>query len=402
MSTVEDRVRDAFQADARTVRPETVPALRLPDHPRRVRRPAAAPGRWQSRPVRWLVPLSAAAAVALLAAGASVLSPGAPHRARLAHSPAAAHPAPVALPPGVPRYFIREYSPRANVDEEQVHATATGRVVSTVRPPRGWSLGPIAGTADPQVFLTAIEPSPGPCRTQLYRFRLSGRGQPGRLTSLHITVPGALAGEEPLAVTPDGRTAAYVASNCDGGPERVAVVNLVTRQARVWTRPDIGLGVAMVALSADGKRLSFSYDPGTQDGAPRFAVLDTSSPAGPLMRYSHTVPGSPPDWALLAGGGTSLYACATSGDELSGPASITYSRISADTGQSQVIAQWPDLPQPFCEAALDPAGRYALIAYPAIVPGRGQQATPAILDLTSGALIHIPASPVPAENQLAW
>ena len=74
MNTVEDRLRDAYRAAAETVRPETVLAqgvrgLRDDDPPR-----ARRPRRWPARG-RLLIPLAAAAAVAAVAIGASVLLP---------------------------------------------------------------------------------------------------------------------------------------------------------------------------------------------------------------------------------------------------------------------------------------------------------------------------------------
>ena len=77
MNTMEDELRDAYQAAAETVRPDSIRGL--PDQAARAARPAFRPASLaRSRRARVLVPLAAAAAVAAIAVTASLVMPASP------------------------------------------------------------------------------------------------------------------------------------------------------------------------------------------------------------------------------------------------------------------------------------------------------------------------------------
>ena len=423
MSTLEDRLRDAFRADAETVRPEAIPGPPAPP-----RRPA--PRRPGLRQRRVLIPLAAAAAVIALVAGLAAASPllhGQEHQANppgpgpflpsgqptVPHGPV---PTPVlganasrgvlasAPAPGVPRFYVTAYVPPVGgVDYIVVRDTTTGKVTGRINPPGGTVFAGLAATAGNRTFITAIDPDTGCSPVQLYQFRLNHRGVPGPLQPLHVTLPGGVPqGEGDLAITPDGRTIAFETRGCTAlGESEVGVINLATRQARVWTIPGgnlVASQIINVSLSADGSLLGYATFGGT-------SVLPTSAPAGSLAKYSRLVSRTV-IWGAVAGDGNALYGCAVSPYRSGGPipsvGTLTYSRISLTGGREYVIASWPSLTGPQCYASLDPAGNYLLVQFPTTVPQASDWSRPAILDLRTGRLtgIHAPAFYGPFD--IAW
>lgn len=406
MSTVEDRVRDALLADAQSVWPAAVPVLHLPDSlaPARPqawylawRRPR--PGRGSPDPhrpgkARWLLPVAAAAAVILLVAGSAALS------ARAGHRPAPATPVPrIKLPAGAPPYYIAHPQ---NADREIIYSAATGRQVAQLRTPPGFTLVRVAATGQPYTFVVLAESTSRPATVRLYRALLDHGGHPALRPWRQLSAPGIPGGLGTLAATPDGSTIAFTTWLAGPGRWRVEVAYLSGPSAqdtvKVWTDGRGASDPGNLSFSADGRWLAYSA------GSPAaFAVLDTSSPGGSLQRFSRRLPGGAPDWSALNSRGTARYGCVIDpSGQVSSPAMMTYLRISAHTGASQVIARWSDLTEPVCWAALDPAGHYALIEYPAAVPGSGQQAVPAILNLATGQLQRIPATPFAAPVELSW
>ncbi len=420
MSTLEDRLRDAFRADAETVRPEAIPGPPAPPL-----RPARRQPR--SRRRRVLIPLAAAAAVIAIVAGLSVATPlvRGPGRSSVVgpvsplptadSRPAGPVPAPTlaanasqgvpasAPAPGAPRFYVTVYNaPAGPVNYLVVRHSTTGQVTVRTNPPAGGFFAGIAAPAGDRTFVTAVESNSG-CTSQLYWFRLNDQGQPGPLVPLHITVPGTYSQTGDLAITPDGRTIGYSTYLCDGEGE-VGVIQLATRQVRVW-----GSGFAQapmnLSLSADGRWLGFiMFAEGTR--APGGAmILPTSAPAGSLAKHSRVVSRTA-TWSALSGDGATLYDCWVSpnGNQ---PArtvgTLTYGTVSLADGTQHVIASWPDVPTPQCYASLDPAGNYLLVQFPTPVPNTsGGWVRPAILNLRTGRLtgIHAPAFYGPLD--IAW
>jgi hypothetical protein len=420
MNTLEDRLRDAFRADADTVRPESIP----PGPPPRPARPSrSTPGQPWLRRTRVLIPLAAAAAVIAVVAGLSLAAPqrsgsrpttgssapvpglsgpptgqpptpaGPPPKPILAAN--ASRGVPASTPaPGVPRFYVTAYvNPQNGVDSIVVRDTATGQVTGRINPPGSAVFAGLAATAGERTFITTIQTGTACSPVQLYEFGLNQRGQPGPLEPLHITLPGGVPqGQGDLAITPDGRTIAYESGLCRAHPDEneVGVINLATRQARVWADPvslakEVALPNIDVSLSADGGLLGYA----TFDGA---GVLPTSAPAGSLYARSRPVSGTV-IWAAIAGDGHSLYGCSVSpfhsGGLLPKTGTLTYSQISLTRGLEHVIARWTHVGGPQCYASLDPAGNYLLVAFPAGASRTYSWTIPAILNLRTGQLTMI-------------
>ena len=423
MSNLEDRLRDAFRADAETVRPQTIP-----DPPARPVRPARrAPKRAGSPLARAVAPLAAAAAVAAVAVGTWLAAPllpghGHPGPGASASSPSRPRgltghpvspevtggpvPSPVlgpaasrgvlTSPPasGTPRFYVTVSIAPGGADSLVVRDTATGKIVSRLDPPSGAVFKTVAAPAGDRTFVTPVASSSG-CTSQLYQFQLNSQGQPGPLVPLHITVPGNYSESGDLAITPDGRTIAYATYLCGRGVGEVGVIKLATSHLTVWTTSG-PLLPAYLSLSADGSLLAYDTLPGTR-------ILNTSAPAGPLLERSQIVSRTA-NWAALAGNGASLYVCtiSPSGQAASSPGTLTYGTDSIATGHQQIIARWPGLPYPQCSAILDPSGQYLLVQYPVSVPNASDWVRPAILNLRSGRLTQIAAPAYYGPLDIAW
>jgi hypothetical protein len=424
MSNLEDRLRDAFRADAETVRAETIADLSA----RPMRR---APKRAGSRRLaRAVAPLAAAAAVAAVAIGIWLVTPLLPEHGHPGPGASASSPPRLLLPTGTPvsrgvtgpvpspvlgpaasrgvetsapasgtpRFYVTVWivsgGPTGGATSLIVRDTASGKVVGRLDPPRGEGFRSLAAPAGDSTFVTPVGSNSG-CTSQLYQFTLNRQGQPGPLVPLHITVPGNYSEFGDLAVTPDGRTIAYATYLCGRGGGEVGVINLATRHVRVWSTSD-PMQPAGLSLSADGSLLAYDTLPGAR-------ILNTSAPAGPLQERSRIVSRTA-GWAALTADGASLYLCTTS---TSSPAAtrgtVTYGTYSIETGHQQVIASWPGLPYPQCWASLDPpSGRYLLVQYPVSVPNASSWVRPAILDLRSGQLTQIAAPAYYGPLDVAW
>jgi hypothetical protein len=456
VSRLEDRLRDAFRADAETVRPETIPGLAPNDarpsatsrdaerssHPGRAwaagraapTRPASR-ARRQRRPARArsLVPLAAAVAVAACVAGVSLVFPHLNGHRHIGGAPA---PRPVltanasrGVPasPGIPRFYatvipgtFSVYVPpgRLPTNNIVVGETATGRVTGQINPPRGTVFAGIAATAGDRTFITALTPTSaeqymqgresslpnGACWSQLYQFRLNNQGLPGPLVSLHITLPEVVAQSAgDLAITPDGRTIAYDAW-CPVGLSKLdselGVINLATRHAAVWSDNDVNFQdlIGPLSLSADGRLLGF----GALLQVAR--VLNTSAPPGALLERSQVV-SRDVDFVALASDGASVYGCTSltiAHGKIVNHNRLTYYSISVATGRQRVVARLDNLIGQECWASLDPAGRYLLIEFATVLPGASAQ-SPAIVDLSTGRLVaYIDARSVYQAFDIAW
>jgi hypothetical protein len=424
VSTLEDRLREAFRADAETVRPETIPGP--PERPMR-----RALGRPRLRRPRLLIPLAAAAAVVAIGVGLSLATPlfHGPGRTSVTGpfsplptvgsqptipagpvpTPALAAQASRGVPssapaPGVPRFYVTVYIPPVGgVDYIVVRDTATGKVTGRINPPGSAVFAGLAATAGDRTFITAIDGGTGCSPVQLYQFRLNGLGVPGPLEPLHIAVPGSVPqGEGDLAITPDGRTIAYESGVCGTlGEGEVGVISLATGHARVWavrTANPISSQIRALSLSANGSLLGYSTFDGT-------SVLRTSAPAGSLFARRRLV-SSTVIWAAIARDGDALYGCAVSpyrsGGLIPNVGTLTYSRIALAGGADHVITSWPGLPGPQCYASLDPAGNYLLVQFPTTVPNASDWSRPAILDLRTGRLTDINDPAFYGPFDIAW
>jgi hypothetical protein len=428
MNRLEDRLRDAFKADADTVRPETIPSV-----PARPHRPA------RSRRARILIPLAAATAVIAVVVGVSLAVPlvGAPGQRTGTESPSPSRfpfptveppvshaplpqpvfghdgqPASTGVPasaslPGVPKYYVTATigQPAADGVPPQslvVRVTATGTVVGTVEAPPGTSFisePVVAATAGDRTFITAISPNSSECSSQLYQFQLNGQGVPGPLTPLNITIPGTYVETGTLVITPDGSTIAYDTDLCSQNRAEIGIIDLATRHVGTWEIPGTApsSSTSDLSLSPDGTRLVYeTWDAGA-------AILSTSAPNGLLAGYSHVVSRTAA-WAAFGTDSATLFTCSIPGNPLATVGSETYGSQPVAGGSQRTIASWHNVQSPTCWASPDPSGSgYLLIEYPASVGTESGWVKPAVLNISTGQLSPIAAAPsFFSPMDLAW
>jgi hypothetical protein len=427
VSTLEDRLRAAFRADADTVSPDSVPDF------------AGITG-IKSSPVagraRLITPVAAAIAIVAIAAGVAGTSSllhgraqqprGAPSSRgqatprkvaigplatshRLTPGAIAAGPLPVpvlgedgqqapravaasASAAGVPRFFVADEpatGPHAN--QLVVRDTQTGKIVGTLTPPAGKFFGSVAAAGN-RTFVAAVMPTNGqPCVNQLYQFQLNASGQPGPLAALHVAVPGTFNETDTLAVSPDGSTIAYATYLCDQGRGEFGVIDLAARRVRVWSA---GLTFLVgLSLSADGRLLAFA-----EIGGPG-RILRTGAAGGSIIARSQIV-SRDSYWVALAPDGAAFYGCTISPARLPIPqeGNLTYFWQAMGSTQQHVIAKWRNVNSPQCMASLDPSGPYLLVQ----LPTTNDYVRPVILDLRTGATTSIPAMINYAPLTVAW
>jgi hypothetical protein len=254
MTRTEDRLADALDAVARTVREDTLRPLTAPGPSHR---PRGRPG--------WLAPVAAAVGVALVV-GLAVLA----GRITSGHTVPT-----VPLPPGVPRYYVET---SLTGGRPVVRSTATGAVTSTVPVPEvaaANASGYALATADATGTYFAAASSPADRGERLYRFRLTPTG---RVTGFSAVPAGALASRQwaadALAVSPDGPRIAVGMSfagppgPCGARGERacprarpdyVMAIDLATGARTVWrwgrTPVEHGFSVESLSWTNDDRKL---------------------------------------------------------------------------------------------------------------------------------------------------
>lgn len=258
MNDIEDRLRDAYQAVERAIRPETI-------------RPGVLPaGQKRLRSTRFL-PLAAAAAVIAVIAGAVAV----PHL--LTDSPA---PVTTATPPAnaKPSYLADLSYPWIEFRDP-----ATGKVLSRTPPPAGSAWQGLAAIDGGTKFL--LETPGNPCNGgKPFKLYSLTPGKPGGLKPV-ITLPGFVM---EFTASADGSTLAYLTDQCDTGQSPTSVVSVVRNGVtRDWTVPS-SVNPGSLSLSADGSELGYVN---FTTRAPRGAasVLRTRSPDGSLARWSRPV-----------------------------------------------------------------------------------------------------------------
>jgi hypothetical protein len=313
MNALESRLRTEMQAESELITPGGIPPLNLPE---RNSRRAARPPILGRRPwPAWLAPLTAAVAVMVIIAGvltASRVISGAPAQ-RPGTGTSYSH---------LPSYYAvtvsgtvvsytsggTQYSSGVLGRSVQIRATATGKLVATVRPPGPYNdFVVMTGTGDGQTFVFGAE--------RYWGFRgakspLTGaldQKAPLRFVVLHVTPGGArqsglslpfavLPGEQPsIALSPDGAKLA-VAYGGGGQTAIVRVITLATGQVREWRwsrAPWTPLVQGQGSWTADGRTLALRQwyvaggasakapASGTPAGTTLIRLVDTTAPAGP-------------------------------------------------------------------------------------------------------------------------
>jgi hypothetical protein len=285
MTTIEDRLRAAASAAAKTVPPGSAPPLRLPVRHRRYLR-WSGQGRtagWQ----RLAAPLAAAAAVAAVAAASlAVASETAGRR------PDARTSAPTSAGAIVPPYYVSLPAAAGTpwASTAQVRVTATGAVAATVAVPRPYRLfTAVAGADDGRTFVLEAQSQGNYAPAGFYLLRVvPGAGTAtARLSALPIPPEPRRIYVESIALSPDGSKLAVAVRAAGGGPVRnpgIQVITVATGASKRWTWPGgghvstNGLGQAL-SWAADDKTLAFQA---WMSGSIDIRLLDTAAPGHTL------------------------------------------------------------------------------------------------------------------------
>ncbi len=295
MTRTEERLRAATRAAADTVPPGSAPPLRLPAGPAGgTLRGSAVRRRW----VRALTPLAAAAAVAAAVIISLTLASGVPAPAGGAGSPARP-----AVLRGVPAYYVALSQPVATPQRAVIRATATGKILTTVTPPRpyrGFTF--VTGAADDRTFVLAAQRwwdvtsgtaglaaqnRDNTTPVAFFRLRFDPATRAVRLTRLSGPAGVQAAQLSGIALSPGGTRLAVAVDTA-----RIAVFTLATGSARYWVWPGAapasGTWVgnakpygAPLSWTADGRILAFQFWTGS-GGITQVRLLDTTAPGGSL------------------------------------------------------------------------------------------------------------------------
>jgi hypothetical protein len=409
MSDIEDRLRAELWVQAQRTQPQQLRELRIP--PRRD--PRAGPGRRLVRSRRWLVPAAAAMAIAAVAGVLTGL--------RIVASPL---PVPAAAPGGRPPFYVALPPPGyPGRPAATIHASASGAVLGRVAV-AGLTLSSVTAAADGRTFvLTAYHRKPdGAIRpysvTSFYLLSLAADGRLASLRRLRLTVPAGKLGYQvtSTALSGDGGTLAVsITASGFTGVDRLEAVSLRTGRTRTWTAPwptflqglSWGRGATFGFLTAVPAR------PG-QVPALQLHLLDTSRPAGDLMRSSTLVPlsGGPMTSAILTDHGRDVVAWTRGPGTARAIGNAILSRFSAQTGRAlQLLYTVPTNGQ-FAGSgtvwSADPSGQHLLIGI--TTPTRkGPQPGPFILGhavlgrLDHGQLTRLPViQPKLPPQPAAW
>lgn len=308
MASVEDRLRSELRQIAHGIDHESV-------RPLRTAVPARRPGL-----VRWLAPVTAAAAVVAVIAGVT-----------LARSPAPRHS--LAASTGMPPYYVTvDQGPGddADVAVATVHASATGNTLSSVRLPTARNVPTgqlffrsISAAADDRTFLIQQV-------RQLLVLHVSADGQSARLRELPVSLPPTAS----VALSPDGSTAAietmssckttafgatYDAPGCTS--TEIRLVSLDTgATTRTWSTAALTAQSTWISWTQGSQILFLWPGSGTASSQPGgLRLLDISTPGSNLLaaqvlpaQVDHQPPFPVPYAFITPDGSTVIYSTTSS------------------------------------------------------------------------------------------
>jgi hypothetical protein len=276
MTRTEDRLADALHASADRVREDRLCPFPTLDPDARCD-PAAGP-RARRRAVwrAWLVPVAAAASVALII-GLAVAVTGAPQLAGPGRASGTSR-----TTAGFPTYFAQFIdTPNGVGPTVQVRYSGTGATVASVPSVQmpGWvlALHAIGASPDGHTFYLAYQAfgtvnSSSMSQIWIYRLSITGSGAAMPLTRIEggdISVGAAdYTSGGSLAVSPDGSKLALTIDNTDqrghdsqGWADKIVVIDLATGARHVWRgglyRSGKTFSIPDISWTADGRSLVF-------------------------------------------------------------------------------------------------------------------------------------------------
>jgi hypothetical protein len=430
VSSLEDRVRDAYQAAAATVRPETLrpeAAERLRLHGPRTTDLASRPG------ARLAIPLAAAATVAVIAVIASLVSVQGTTGLRLRPNPKAV-PRPIAvafpasassvaqgyassrLPPSAPpAFFVGVVQPRSPIteyaNELDVFSASTGRQVARVNLPQAGLYVQTVASVGADTFVAAATmdfPHAG-CQTWLYQFRLSAAGKP---TAMRPFADPEVAGWAwQLAGSADGSTAELTTLTCASGGQEFILGQSTTMVVSLPSGSTARMSPGRVlevqnspsaTMSADGGMLEIIAIPGNPRG------LGTREQAAYVMLTGAMGGPAPRRYREIFRNRTGVLADAISPDGRVSFAIVPKQRgdmfreqvLAIDTATGRIIkvlaaSAWASGWNGGPTMIMDPSGRYLLLL------GLGAGNTQ-VLDIATGRLRTVPVSYAYPPAYAAW
>lgn len=284
---IEERLRDAFGAAARTVQPETLRPLIAPD---------GLPMPRTSR--RWPVPVIAAATMAVIVAGSVAVFQGDTSTDRTAGALA-----------GIPSFFVTSelQDGRREPSRLLVRDSVTGKVRGTVSgSDHGLSFRHVTATGDGRTFIvTAKSADQTPfgragtktddCRVRTYRLQITGSGKISRFAQIPDAAPIELR-QSPvgsLVASRDGNKIAYSGQGCGDHRFKIIVRDVPTGAVREWV--DQGTtNIADLSWLGDGRHLAYSRfemapPDGTRARGDELLLLDTAAAGGAPVPASRTL-----------------------------------------------------------------------------------------------------------------
>jgi len=278
----------------------------------------------------------------------------------------------VAAAAAAPRFFADTVLFAEGNGPLQVRESATGALLVQAEHTSGVTGLAAAGGRS---FVIAL-PVSGTCATRLYRFRLGGRGLPGRLSPLGHELHGELWS---LAASANGQVIGYAISGCaKGEPGHIGVIHVRGGWTRQWGNVNLG-GVSpgnvalsgALSMSANGALIAFTgWDMAVGGQATRqvVRVLPASARPGTVAGRSRAVlsrPVTQPSLAAasLSPNGASFYLCTVSANRTRRLAKIAAYRTASGV-RLEVIATLRGTPfLAGCPMALDTTGRFLLVPY---------------------------------------
>jgi hypothetical protein len=252
--TLEDRLRDAYQAAALTVQPDTIrPGVQ---HHR-------APASRSHRRFGIFAPIAAAAAVVAVAAAAvTVPNLVAGHRTPVAVTT----PAATRTPP-----FLLEVTGAPGGGKLAVQQAGTRHVTALLSPPQDglYTWDAVAAVGGTTFIAAATDFRDHAFTSALFRLTLSASGKVSQFTQLSSGIPGEITA---VAASQDSDRIAYTAVPENGKEATIAVVTGTTTRryyvALAGGPGSTGLEPGSLSLSADGSDLGFIF----------FRIADTVGP----------------------------------------------------------------------------------------------------------------------------